>query len=794
MGDMIVVNGAETGTNTQDSREYMEHRGDKNYSGNSVSWTFDWMAPNGPNDEEITLWFVSVMANNNGQNNGDNVVTNTFTGTITGAPDPLGIDIDGPFMHVSCFGGNDGLATAQIFGGTPPVTVSWSNGQTGLTATNLSAGTYTATATDALGMTASIMVTIDEPSELLLNIVSETPITCTSLATITVNGQGGTPGYSYLWSTGTPGPTEILDNENTVSVSVTDQNGCVTSIDVTPTIDIDPPIVAASGGTLTCLEPSITLQVTANSPCGIYTYSWTDPSGNLFSNNASPVVAEPGIYTVVVTDVCNGCTATTEATVSEDVNIPLITVQGTPDTISCLNPIVEIKLLDIPNVTYAWTTISGMIEYGSDSLTVGVSKGGLYIVVLTDTNNGCSNTAEVNVTEIDLPIGMIDSIAHATCFGDANGYATLSATGGMEPHVFTWPDGMSIPVRSDLSAGTYLVLLSDALGCMDTISVTIDQPPALLANIGSSPESAQGADDGSAWVAPSGGTPGYTVLWSTGGTTDTINMLAPGMYQATVTDANGCTNVKSTTVQAFGCALTGAVTTSDVLCFGDSTGSALLTWMNESGSVTIEWSTGDTTAQIQNVPAGEYIVQLTDEGNCTFSDTMTIGQPSEIVIQIDSIRHTSGPGMNDGGIFISVSGGLPPYTFGWFFDKDLMVGMDEDLIDVGAGTYLLVIHDSTDCIVTVEDIEIQDPSAVDQVNWFTEVRVYPVPMKENLFVQLPKQGEYTLRLMDSRGVIQQTQQNRSIQTTLSVQDLPEGAYWLIIQDKSGAFTVRNLIK
>ncbi len=61
--------------------------------------------------------------------------------------------------------------------------------------------------------------------------------------------------------------------------------------------------------------------------------------------------------------------------------------------------------------------------------------------------------------------------------------------------------------------------------------------------------------------------------------------------------------------------------------------------------------------------------------------------------------------MNDGrNLHIRFSGGLPPYTFGWFFDKDLMVGIDEDLIDVGAGTYLLVIHDSTDCIVTVEDI------------------------------------------------------------------------------------------
>ncbi|MCF8238144.1 MAG: SprB repeat-containing protein [Saprospiraceae bacterium] len=794
VGDMIVTNGAETGTNTQGGREYMEHRGAKNYSGNSVSWTFDWQAPNGPNDEDITFWFVSVMANNNGQNNGDNVVMETHTGTIFGAPDPLTISLDSK-MDVSCFGGNDGTATVSTNGGTPPITITWSNGQTGPTATGLIAGGYQVQATDANGQTVSISeVIIHQPALLTLAITSETPITCVGPATITVGADGGTPGYDYLWSTGTPGATEILNDGNTVFVSVTDQNGCTTSIDVTPVVDIDPPIVSASGGTLTCLEPSVVLQVSANSPCGIYTYSWTDPSGNFFSNDSAPVVTEPGVYSVVVTDVCNGCTAMASATVVQDTDLPDIIITGMVDTITCLQPIIEIDLSVFPNVSYLWTTVNGVIAFGANEPTVGVSKGGQYTILLTDTTNGCTSTQDITVTQINAPVGIIDSTAMPLCFGQANGYAGLSATGGLPPVVFTWPDSSHLQIRNDLSAGSYIVTLMDSIGCTDTLIVVISQPTALLANIGSAPESAQGADDGSAWVAPSGGTPGYTVLWSTGGTTDTITMLAPGMYQATVTDANGCTNVKSTTVQAFGCALTGIVSHTDVDCFGDSTGIAVVTWLNEVGAVSIEWSTGDTTAQIENVPAGEYIVLLTDEGNCTFSDTITIGQSSEIVVTIDSIQDASGPGMNDGGIFISVSGGHPPYSFGWFFDKDLMVGMDEDLTGVGAGTYLLVIHDSTDCMITVEDIEIQELSALHQPDWSDEIHVFPVPMQEDLSVQLPRQGVYTLRLMDSRGMIQQTQINRTTQTRLSVQDLPEGAYWLIIQDESGAFTVRKLIK
>lgn len=792
VGDMIVTNGAETGTNSQGGREYMEHRGDKNFSGGQVSWTFDWQAPNGPNNEDITLWFVSVLANNNGGNNGDNVVTNTFMGTLTGAVDPLAISLDSK-MDVSCFGGNDGTATVSTTGGTPPVTILWSNGQSGPTATGLPAGTYTATATDNAGMTAELDVTIGQPSQLSLEIVSETPITCVSPATITVDADGGTSGYTYLWSTGTPGPTEILNNATTVTVSVTDANNCVTSIDVTPILDIDAPIVSASGGLLTCLNQSVDLMVSANSPCGVYSYSWTDPNGNLISTDPSPTVTEPGTYTVVVTDICNGCTASAEATVAQDVQAPMISIQGGVDTISCNMPIVEIQVMDIPNATFSWITSNGIIEYGSDSPVVGVSQAGTYTLVVTNQNNGCIASADVEVFDIPEPLGQIDSVANARCFGEPNGYASLSATGGLMPYVFTWPDSMNMAIRNDLSAGNYMVIVSDSLGCVDTLMVSIGQPDALLTGIGSTPESAQGANDGSAWVSPSGGIPGYTVLWSTGETTDTISGLMPGMYQATVTDANGCTKVNSTTVQAFGCALTGTVSQTDILCFGDSTGSAIVTWMNENGAVSIDWSNGDTTAQITNLAAGEYIVALTDEGNCTFSDTITILQPSEIVVLIDSIKNTSGPGMNDGGIYISVSGGTSPYTFEWLLDNE-EVGTEEDLEAVGAGNYLVVVRDLADCLLSVQGIEVQDPSSVQTPDWASELKVYPIPVQDILTIQLPAHLSFTIRLLDGQGMIVRQVKDQQTLATIQVEDLPQGAYWLLIQDDRGAFTVRPVIK
>src|SRR5690606_6454107 len=123
--------------------------------------------------------------------------------------------------------------------------------------------------------------------------------------------------------------------------------------------------------------------------------------------------------------------------------------------------------------------------------------------------------------------GLIDSLAMPLCFGQSNGYAQLITDGGFSPFVFLWPDSSLLSIRNDLEAGTYSVALSDSLGCVDTLIVIIDQPTPLLANINSTDESMLGGKDGSAWIAPSGGTPGYSVLWSNGATTDTISPLPP---------------------------------------------------------------------------------------------------------------------------------------------------------------------------------------------------------------------------------------------------------------------------
>ncbi|MBK7343430.1 MAG: SprB repeat-containing protein [Saprospiraceae bacterium] len=229
-----------------------------------------------------------------GINTSDHVITSSFTGILAGNNNPLGLDFT-KGKSITCFGASDGEMTAEAFNGLPPYTFSWSDGQTGPTATGLSAGTYTVTVTDSNGDTFQRDITFSQPTEVILNVVSETYLTCINPATFTVSANGGTPGYTYLWSTGTSGPYVALNNPNTVTVEVTDKNGCMKNLDLTPGLDVAPPISSATGGTLTCLHPLLNLEVQAESPCGAFTYEWTDPNGNIFSNSYSPAVVSPDI-------------------------------------------------------------------------------------------------------------------------------------------------------------------------------------------------------------------------------------------------------------------------------------------------------------------------------------------------------------------------------------------------------------------------------------------------------------------------------------------------------------------
>jgi hypothetical protein len=171
---------------------------------------------------------------------------------------------------------------------------------------------------------------------------------------------------------------------------------------------------------------------------------------------------------------------------------------------------------------------------------------GNYTVTATD-GNGCTEVGSVTVTNPNAPTVATIVPTPALCNG-GNGSVTVAVTGGTPTYSYLWSNGGSNATVTG-PAGAYTVTITDAAGCVVTGGpATITQPSPMSAVVSNTQESAPGANDGSATVVASGGTPPYSYAWSNGGTSATINGIGAGTYTVTVTDGNGCTSTGSTSV------------------------------------------------------------------------------------------------------------------------------------------------------------------------------------------------------------------------------------------------------
>jgi gliding motility-associated-like protein len=184
--------------------------------------------------------------------------------------------------------------------------------------------------------------------------------------------------------------------------------------------------------------------------------------------------------------------------------------------------------------TYLWST-------GAATQEIQVTASGTYTVqVFNDQGHPSSPSDPVTVTIHPLPDLSVQSLVDAACNGESSGSADLSGTGGTAPYTYGWNSGHSGAQVSGLPAGNYTVILSDAEMCSDTVSFSINEPTAILVTDSISHPFCADAEDGSISVTVSGGTPGYTLLWSDGSNGNSLEDLSPGIVSLTVTDANDC--------------------------------------------------------------------------------------------------------------------------------------------------------------------------------------------------------------------------------------------------------------
>ncbi|TND00018.1 MAG: hypothetical protein FD123_4409, partial [Bacteroidetes bacterium] len=366
---------------------------------------------------------------------------------------------------VTCFGGNNGSATATATGGNGSFTYAWSpSGGNAATANTLIAGNYNVTITDANGCTDVVPVTINQPPVLTAN-ASSTAANCgTATGTASANAGGGTGAYTYSWSpSGGNGATANNLFAGNYTVTVWDNNGC----------SVTDPVTVNSTGNITANASTVTnvscfggsngsanVMVSTGTPP--YTYAWS-PSGGTGSA-ASGLNA--GAHSVTVTDNA-GCVTTKTVSITQPA---LLTVSVSTNPAACGNNIGTAAANPgggTPGYIYSWAPSGGTNAVASNL------AAGNYTVTVTD-SKGCIKTSTGNVASTPAVSAAISSTTTVSCNGGNNGAATATVTAGTSPYTYNWaPSGGNAQTATGLAAGNYTVTVTDNAGCTKTVSVTI---------------------------------------------------------------------------------------------------------------------------------------------------------------------------------------------------------------------------------------------------------------------------------------------------------------------------------
>ena len=351
----------------------------------------------------------------------------------------------------------------------------------------------------------SLSPTVNQPGQYLLT-VSNTSNGCTSVASVQVTQNvniptvsiqlasilnctvtsltlnslalGGSAGITYAWSgpgivSGGMSASPQINAPGLYSLTVKDNyNGCVNSAEILINSDTQiPNAVMAQPGTLTCLVTEVTLNAAGTSTGTEFLYAWNGPGIVSGADGLQPVVNQPGVYSLIVSNQQNGCTNSVSAQVAQQVDNPTA-VAGPGFELTCS---VDQGVLNAaststgPNFSYQWSTPTGNILNGSNTLSPRVDAPGVYTLLVTNNANGCTAVSEVVVTEnTNYPSALSLATTRPKCGGQRGQITVAEVIGGVGPYLYSIDGGKTFRQASqfaNLGPGQYNLVVQDANGC-----------------------------------------------------------------------------------------------------------------------------------------------------------------------------------------------------------------------------------------------------------------------------------------------------------------------------------------
>nr|MDQ3048003.1 gliding motility-associated C-terminal domain-containing protein [Bacteroidota bacterium] len=305
---------------------------------------------------------------------------------------------------------------------------------------------------------------------------------------------------------------------------------------------------------------------------------------------------------------------------------------------------------------------------------------------------------------ITQPTGMALSETHidANC-NQSNGSATVSVTGGTGPYTYLWSDAAAQTTQTAtlLPSNTYVVSVTDAMGCVQNLTVTVGDLAGPVASVFSiNHVSCYNDNDGSATVTVTGGVPPFNFLWSNAQTLPTATNLIAGTYTLTATDVNGCIATTSVTITepTF---LDATVVTSNPTCAGSCNGSFISTAFGGTAPYSYLWNPGGlTTPNVTGLCNGSYTLQVTDANGCIALEPVVLIDPVPVT-GTTTVTNVSCSGVCDGTATAAPASGTGPFTYLW---TDINAQTTQTATGLCAGTYSVTISDANGCSAQAQAI------------------------------------------------------------------------------------------
>lgn len=517
---------------------------------------------------------------------------------------------------------------------------------------------------------------------------------------------------------------------------------------------------------------------------GPYTFQWS--TGEMIDTLGA---LDVGAYTLRITD-STGCYVDEFIHASD----PYVISFGGLSLPSCSgdsNAVITVNSTGCPcmfsGCIFTWSNNGSTTKVGA-----GLWAGWQYVTITH--LDGCVVVDSVLIP--DAP-PVIDSAAiiNIPCYNYSTGLGAidvaLSSPYPTNTSTFIWSNTKTSDAINGLTPGNYSVTVTTAANCVDSATYTITVADTIQETIVATDPICNNDSTGQILISSTGGQGNHMYVWSPNDTTNNLTNLPTGYYSVAIIDSVFCVKVIDSIFLDNPPVMTASVVqTVDLYCNNDSTGQVQISAVGGVGTLQYNWSSGTTTQNQSNLPAGYHSVTITDSVGCTqLLDSILLNEPSAITGTMQGTDPTSGC---NGTASMTPAGGIGAYYYNWSNGET-----SADITGLCAGTYIVTVTDDNGCTY-IDSVELSIGTNVQNIAVNGDNLIaYPNPVDNLLWLEgslLNQELEITIIDALGRVVKNYTTNNTTTKMAVETRELVPGHYSLLLRAKGDLIGTELFIK